>query len=56
MPLRYRHGYAADLHRGLEYQRPKPAPKFPPRNEGAVRIADQPISTEFELAGDLRSF
>lgn len=56
MPLRYRHGYAADLHRGLGRQRPKPAPEFPPRNEGTVRIADQPISTGLELAGDLRGF
>lgn len=56
MPLRYRHGYAAGLHHDLECQRPKPASEFPPRNEGAVCIVGQPISTEFELAGDLRSF
>jgi hypothetical protein len=29
MPLRHRHGYAADFHRDLRHKRPKPAPKFP---------------------------
>ena len=56
MPLRYRHGYAAGLHRGLEASDLNPTPKFPPRNEVLVRIAGQPKSTGLELAGDLRSF
>lgn len=34
MPLRYRHGYAAGIHRGLRRQRPKPQPEFPtPKRE-----------------------
>jgi hypothetical protein len=29
MPQRHRHGYAADLHRGLPTDRKKPAQEFP---------------------------
>ena len=54
MPLRYRHDYAADLHRGLPAGDLKPAQEFPARDEGQVRTAIQPISTGFELAGNLR--
>lgn len=55
MPLRYRHGYAAGIHRGLRSRRPKPTPEFPTQKKKMlVRIADQPESTGLELAGDLR--
>jgi hypothetical protein len=40
MPLRYRHGYAADLHRGLPAGDLKPAQEFPTpvmRGAGAHR-------------------
>ena len=38
MPLRYRHGYAAAIHRGLRNQRPKRTPEFPtPDGVGAHR-------------------
>ena len=54
MPLRPRHGYAADLHRGLPAGDLKPAREFPARHEERVRTAIQPISTGLELAGNLR--
>ncbi len=54
LPLRHRHGYAADLHRGLPSQRIQPARKFPARHEERVRAAIQPLSAGFELAGYLR--
>jgi hypothetical protein len=50
MPLRPRHGYAADLHHGLPAGDTEPAQEFPARHEGQVRAAIQPISTGFELA------
>jgi len=53
MPLRHRHGYAAGFHRGLPAGDLKPAREFPARDEGRVRTAIQPVSTGFELAGDL---
>ena len=56
MPLRPRHGYAADLHRGLPTSAIKPAKEFPARHHGQVRTANQPISTGFELAVLLRGF
>jgi hypothetical protein len=49
MPLRHRHGYAADLHRGLPAGDIKPAQESPARHEGRVRAATQPIPTGFEL-------
>ena len=56
LPLRYRHGYAAVLHRGLPTGKINPAQEFPTRNEGRVRTAIQPRSTGFELAEVLRGF
>ena len=56
MPLRYRHGYAAVLHRGLPTGKINPAQEFSTRNEGRVRTAIQPRSTGFELAEVLRGF
>ena len=56
LPLRYRHGYAAVLHRGLPTGKINPAQEFPTRNEGRVRTAIQPRSTGFELAEVLRCF
>jgi len=56
LPLRYRHGYAAGLHRGLPAGKTNPAQEFPTRNGGRVRTAIQPRSTGFELAEVLRSF
>jgi hypothetical protein len=56
MPLRPRHGYAADLHRGLPASAIKPAKEFPARHDGQVRAAIQPRSTGFELASLLRGF
>jgi hypothetical protein len=38
IPLRPRHAYAADLHRGLPGRRHKPAKKFPTHRVGARRI------------------
>jgi len=46
MPLRYRHGYAAGIHRGPRGERPKPTPAVP-NTQALVRIADQPESTGF---------
>ena len=54
MPLRHRHSYAAGLHHGLPVSDLKPAQEFLTRNERRVRTAIQPISTGFELAGNLR--
>ncbi len=54
MPLRHRHGYAAGFHRGLPVSDLKPTQEFLARNERRVRTAIQPISTGFELAGNLR--
>ena len=53
MPLRHRHGYAADLHRGLPTSDTTPAKEFPARHHGQVRTAIQPRSTGFELAAAL---
>ena len=50
MPLRPRHGYAADIHRGLRAQALRPSPEFPARHERRVRTANQPRSTGLELA------
>ncbi len=50
MPLRPRHGYAADLHRGLPAGDIEPAKEFPARHEERVRAATQPTSTGLELA------
>ncbi len=49
MPLRLRHGYAADLHRGLpagDIDRPVSSPC-----QARVRTATQPTSVRFELVG-----
>ena len=55
MPLRHRHGYAADLHRGLPASDLKPTQEFLTHHlRGQVRTAIQPLSTGFELAGNLR--
>jgi len=56
LPRRFRHGYAAVLHRGLPTGKINPAQEFPTRNEGRVRTAIQPRSTGFELAEVLRCF
>ena len=56
MPLRHRHGYAADFHRGLPTRPRRPGPEFPTRHEKRVRTANQPISARFELVGTLRGF
>ncbi len=48
MPLRHRHGYAADLHCGLptgDINQPRSSPP----NVGWVRAAIHPRSTGFEL-------
>jgi hypothetical protein len=52
IPLRPRHGYAVDLHRGLRTQASKTQPEVPHTHHYAsgVRAAIQPISTGFELA------
>lgn len=54
MPLRYRHDYAADLHRGLPADDLKPAQEFPARDEGRVRTAIQPLSTGCRAGGKLK--
>ena len=54
MLLRHRHGYAADLHRGLPAGDLKPAREFPARHEERVRTAIQPISTGFGAGGKLK--
>lgn len=56
MPLRFRHGYAAGLHRGLRSRRPKPTPKFPTPRCKWCWCASQtsPNPPGLELAGDLR--
>ena len=55
MPLQHRHGYAADLHRGLpvgDITRPRSSP----HSRGVrVRAAMRPRSTRFEPLGLLRS-
>ena len=53
MPLRHRHGYAADLHRDLPTSDIEPVQEFPARHEEQVRAAIQPASTGFELADHL---
>jgi hypothetical protein len=50
MPLRHRHGYAADLHRGLRTGDIEPAVEFP-AHIAQVRTAAQPRSARFELVG-----
>ena len=51
LPLRHRHGYAVDLHRGLPAQAEQdPNQEFPARTCGRVRTANQPTSTGLELA------
>ena len=47
MLLRYRHGYAAGIHRGLPDERHKPVDEFPTREW--VRAAARPRSVRFEL-------
>jgi hypothetical protein len=50
MPLRHRHGYAADLHRDLpasDINQPRSSSSV---MKGRVRAAIQPASTGFELA------
>ncbi len=49
MPLRHRHGYAADLHRGLptgDINQPQSSPHL---HHVGVRAATQPRSVRFEL-------
>ena len=53
MPLRPRHAYAADIQRGLRGGDLFPPPEFPAQLL-RVRVAIQPRSTRFELAGCLR--
>ena len=55
MPLQHRHGYAADLHRGLPAGDINQPRSSPPRNPVRVRAALQPRSARFELVGLLRS-
>jgi hypothetical protein len=50
MPLRHRHGYAADLHRDLPTGDINQPRSSPPVMKGRVRTAIQPTSTGFELA------
>ena len=51
MPLRHRHGYAADLPRSLPGSSCPPPREFPAQHRtGAHRF--QPTSTRFELAPD----
>ena len=48
LPLRHRHGYAVDLHRGLQTQAKQTQPEVPlPLAAGRVRTANQPESTGF---------
>jgi hypothetical protein len=48
LPLRHRHGYAVDLHRGLQTQAKQTRPEVPlPLAAGRVRTANQPESTGF---------
>ena len=59
MPLRSRHGYAADLHHGLPTGDITQPRSSPPDNKNIVvvvrvRVADQPRSARFELEGLLR--
>jgi hypothetical protein len=51
LPLRHRHGYAVDLHRGLLPEGGIPGPEFPTDTRRPVRTATQPISASFELVG-----
>ncbi len=55
MPLRHRHGYAADIHRGLRTDDQNRWRSSPPHTWW-VRATDQPRSVRFELEGGLRSF
>ena len=54
MPLRHRHGYAADIHRGLRTDDLNRFQEFP-TTTWWVRAANQPRSVRFELDGGLRS-
>ena len=53
MPLRHRHAYAAGIQRGLRADDLKSTEEFP-AHYGRVRVAVQPRSARFELAGRLR--
>jgi hypothetical protein len=50
LPLRHRHGYAVDLHRGLPALKSMPNQKFPAQPARRVCTANQPTSTGLELA------
>jgi hypothetical protein len=51
LPLRHRHGYAVDLHRGLLTLKSKQDQEFPTHHDGEwVCTAYQPTSTGLELA------
>jgi hypothetical protein len=51
LPLRHRHGYAVDLHRGLLALKSKQDQEFPTHHEGEwICTAYQPTSTGLELA------
>ena len=50
LPLRHRHGYAADIHHGLPAACHIPAGSSPDRhNDGTGTHRSQPISARFEL-------
>ena len=53
MPLQHRHGYAADLHRGLPAGDIEPTQEFPAPTSRGVRAALQPRSVRFELVDRL---
>jgi hypothetical protein len=51
LPLRHRHGYAVDLHRGLLALKSKQDQEFPTHHKGEwICTAYQPTSTGLELA------
>jgi hypothetical protein len=54
LPLQHRHGYAVDLHRGLEVGEPH-RPSSSPHEIVRLRAANQPRSIRFELVNVLRS-
>ena len=50
LPLRHRHGYAVDLHRGLPDPKSMPDREFPAQPARRICTANQPTSTGLELA------
>jgi hypothetical protein len=51
MPLRHRHGYAADIHRDLSTSDMEPIKEFATHIAVRVCTAAQPRSVRFELVG-----